>query len=461
MKPSNPAIVFTAACAAWILLPGCAGLPKPDPAAVQRKAGDRAGVAVAWPQNDADRRAADDAVARLLGGELTADAAVKIAVLNNRALQATFEDLGVSQADVLAAGTLHNPTFAAIIRWPNEEPRGPDVEVSLAADLLDGLLMPLRKQVANDRLAQTEDRVGQGVLDLAAQVKEAFYRYQSAEAFAARLRVLGETSHAALDVAKRQYDAGSINQLELESRSLSAEQATADLMRATAELDARREAVNRLLALNSSQVTWHAAALTDLPPTEPAYGDLESAALTDRLDLAAAKSEVTLADTALNLKRKTRFLPTSVDLGIDSERNPDGSRVTGPSLQVGLPIFDQGQAEVARLEAEQRRAQAKADALEAAVRSDVRGAQKALQSGRALADYYRVTLLPQERQLVDDTLLQYNAMQKSVFELLAAKESEVDAERAAIEAIRDYWLARVALERAVGGRLAPTVSTAP
>jgi cobalt-zinc-cadmium efflux system outer membrane protein len=51
------------------------------------------------------------------------------------------------------------------------------------------------------------------------------------------------------------------------------------------------------------------------------------------------------------------------------------------------------------------------------------------------------------------TLLQYNGMLKGPYDLLAARQGEVATEQAYIEAWRDYWLARVELERAVGGRL--------
>ena len=52
-------------------------------------------------------------------------------------------------------------------------------------------------------------------------------------------------------------------------------------------------------------------------------------------------------------------------------------------------------------------------------------------------------------------------MQKSSYELLAAKEREQMSERGYVEALRDYWIARVGLESAVGGRLSGEVSPMP
>ena len=51
-------------------------------------------------------------VAGLLGKPLTVDDAVQIALLNNRGLQAGFQELGITEAEVVQAGRLPNPGFS-------------------------------------------------------------------------------------------------------------------------------------------------------------------------------------------------------------------------------------------------------------------------------------------------------------------------------------------------------------
>ena len=48
-------------------------------------------------------------VKALLGNDLTAEAAVQIALLNNRKLQAVYNRLGIAQADLVQAGLPPNP----------------------------------------------------------------------------------------------------------------------------------------------------------------------------------------------------------------------------------------------------------------------------------------------------------------------------------------------------------------
>jgi cobalt-zinc-cadmium efflux system outer membrane protein len=77
-------------------------------------------------------------------------------------------------------------------------------------------------------------------------------------------------------------------------------------------------------------------------------------------------------------------------------------------------------------------------------------------SARDITGYYRQVLLPQRGRILELTIAQYNAMFKGAYDLLLAKQAEVEAQKAYVEAWRDYWIARARLERAVGGALPQT-----
>jgi cobalt-zinc-cadmium efflux system outer membrane protein len=446
-----------------VLLTGCATTSPPSLANVQQDLSSRSELVASWPKSDSDQSAAEKTITDLLSTDLSVDHAVQIALLNNRGLRVTMEEIGLSQADLIAASRLRNPTLAASVRWPDHAPRGPNVEFSLAADLVDSLLIPLRKRVAQEQLRQTEQRVAQEVLNLAAEVKAAVYAVEAQQQFRAQIASIFAVNDAAADLAQRQYDAGNINQLDLAGTQLAAQEAKLELNRSDAQLRREREQLNRLLGLSDSETHWKIAAeLPGLPAADPDGEGLEDAALRQRLDIAAAKSAIGLAESALNLKRKTRLWPASVNVGVDTERDPSGGRVSGPRLELGLPIFDQGQADLARLSAEVRRATSRYENLASEIRSEVRAAQNDLLAARTSSEYYTKTLLPQRKFLLHQTLLHYNAMQRSSYELLAAKERQLATERESIEALRDYWTARTRLERATGGRLpGPDAMAAP
>ena len=80
-------------------------------------------------------------------------------------------------------------------------------------------------------------------------------------------------------------------------------------------------------------------------------------------------------------------------------------------------------------------------------------------SARAKAAFCREQVLPIQEQVVRQTQLQFNGMLVGVFQLLQAKRDEIDAAREYVLAVRDYWVGRAELERAVGGRLPAAATT--
>ncbi len=58
-----------------------------------------------------------------------------VALLNNRDLRATFEEIGLSQADLFAVSRLLNPGLG--VRWPHDALRGPNVDLTLATPRLN------------------------------------------------------------------------------------------------------------------------------------------------------------------------------------------------------------------------------------------------------------------------------------------------------------------------------------
>jgi cobalt-zinc-cadmium efflux system outer membrane protein len=401
----------------------------------------------------------NDVVNVLLQTNLTASAAVTIALLNNRSLQGELEEIGISQADVAQASRLQNPEIAGSWRFPNRPPSAADVEYSVAGNLLDLFMLPAKKKVAARNLEQTKLKVADKVLQLAAETQTAFYDLQAQTELGKRLNTIIEVNDAQADLAQRQYDAGNINELELHNQQAPSMQSHLDLMKAQAMVQVGREQINRLLGLSGEQINWQIAdELPSLPEKELPLENLESLAVSQRLDLAASRSQAEAIAAALRLKKKTRFVP-GVKLGVDTERSPDGQRVTGPTLDLELPIFDQGQPAVAKLTAEFQQAKDNYAAQEINVRSEVRESRSALLAAREAVEFGQKNLLPLRKQILGETLLHYNAMQKNSYDLLAAKEREQMAEQGGIESLRDYWIARVALERAVGGRLTNETNT--
>jgi cobalt-zinc-cadmium efflux system outer membrane protein len=185
---------------------------------------------------------------------------------------------------------------------------------------------------------------------------------------------------------------------------------------------------------------------------DPDPAQWEPIAVAQRLDLAAAGKEWQALADALGVARDWRFL-LAADVGASAERELDGVWVFGPSLGFELPIFNRRGAEIAALQSELRRAEHRLTALAVEIRGEVRSARSRMAFAREAAESYRDTLVPLRERVVALTQEAYNFMLVGQFELLQAKREEIEAYRGYVGAVRDYWIARTDLERAVGGRL--------
>src|SRR4029077_1167610 len=180
---------------------------------VQQSVQERSGKTVRWEQDQAAYDQALQEVPHFLRKPLTVDTAVQIALLNNRSLQATFEEIGLSTADLIEAGTIPNPRFDLAIRFPDKPPSGTYIDYGAAIDFLSIIMIPLKKRVAKDQLEAAALRVADATLELVSQVKSAVYSLQASQQLLHRFKLIAETNAAALDLAQRQNDAGNISDL--------------------------------------------------------------------------------------------------------------------------------------------------------------------------------------------------------------------------------------------------------
>jgi cobalt-zinc-cadmium efflux system outer membrane protein len=433
---------------------GCAPQsPNDNFANVQRLTGDRSPHVVRWNQNSPEDATITKELREMLAKPLGAEEAVQIALLNNRSLQATFEDLGIAQADLVQAGLMTNPRFFASIRFPDVAPRTPDSEFAVAADFLDLLMIPLRKQIASDRLGIDERRVADAVLAMEHDVRVAFYTYQARRQAIALEKTIDEAQQIALDIARRQHQAGNISDLDLASEEATYSAMKLDLARTQAAALADREELNRLMGLwGNDSASWQTTEkLPELADKEPSMEHLESLAIRQRFDLDAARRETHLVAKSIGVTEQFRL--SGLEIGVDTEHDPTGFNVTGPTLSVEIPIFDQKQAQIARLQAEYRQGLNRLTALAIDIRSHVRADRDRVIAAREMARFYRDDLIPQRRRVTQLSELHYNAMLLGIDRWLMARQSEVSAYKEYIETMRDYWIAKSDLERAVGGRL--------
>ncbi len=405
------------------------------------------------PTDPADADAARQLLARLGDGPLSAGDAVRLALVNNPRLRSEYARLGFAAADVYDAGRLSNPRLSASVRDSNVSGEASQVGFGLVQSFTNLLLLPARSRFAEGQFESVKQDLGAQVLNLAADVEAAHYRLAGGGQIVTMREAVLKAAQASADLAQRFFDAGNVNRLELALEQAAASQARLDLLRAQAEVRILRGDLNRLMGLSATEDRWTISGVLPAPVAdEDALPSLLEAADASRLDLAAARGRVALFADALGVTRRFRYLG-DIDVGVDTEREPDGSRITGPTLALELPIFNQGKGRLARAEADLQLAEAELRTLEIDISNGLRRAADELDVAKARAGQYRESLIPLREAIVARTQEQVNYMLVGQFELLLAKQQEYDAYQGYLEAVRDYWLARVELARQVGAPL--------
>lgn len=441
---------LTAAAAAAALLAGCASFSTDGGfGQVSQLTKERTGQTPSYQRTAQETDTARARVAELLAQPLTLDGAVELAYLNNRGLQASFNSLGIAEADLVRAGRLSNPLFGF-----GRLSGGGVVEIERAVmfDVLGLLTMPVVRQVEQRRFEQAQFQAALDAVSVASEARRAYISAVAAQELVKYFGQVKEAAEASNDLARRMVQAGNLSKLDQMREQAFYADATSELARAQQQAVTERERLTRLLGLSGEQLNFKLPErLPDLPkePTEPK--DAEQTAIEKRLDVLMARRATDATAKSLGLTRATRMVNV-LELGYQNKSETGESRANGYELELELPLFDFGSTRTARAEATYMQAVNRTAEIAVNARSEVRESYSAYRTAYDVAKHYRDEVVPLRKRISEETLLRYNGMLIGVFELLADSREQVRSVTAYVEALRDFWVADTNLQTAITGR---------
>lgn len=415
---------------------------------VRKVVSSRTGHEVRWDHLDGDK-SSDAAVRSLLAAPLTSESAVNLALLNNRDLQAGFEELGVARAELVSALRLPNPMAEGSMRFHKND--GTTLDFSVTENLSQLIFLPLRNAAARAELDAAKLSVAGHALDLILEVRSSFYSYLADQQILDFRQTVLKALEASAEVAKSLHDAGNVTDLNFESEQVLADEARSNFAGAKAALSASRERLNALMGVWGTSANWRVETRLGDPTGDLRLSDLEAKALEQSLDLAIIKHRFTAAAKRANLASAEGWLP-ELKGGVTAERESQAWSY-GPLAEVQVPLFYQGQGDVDRARAEMRRQRQLLSARAVQIHAAAKATATKLAAARERAIYIKDVLLPSRERILNATQLQFNGMGASVFQLLLAKREQVETARSYVEALRDYWTAYAEAEQLRSGRL--------
>ncbi|MDQ3036393.1 MAG: TolC family protein [Myxococcota bacterium] len=392
----------------------------------------------------------DEQIETMLEAPLDADRAVRIALANNRELRAALRDLGVERGRVLQASLLPNPELEVDFRQQADPDQPLQIELFAAFELTEALLTPLRVEAASRDLDAARYRAAGRVLETEYEVRAAFYAAQAAEQrLAVAVRALDALA-AARDASNMLYEAGNIPELDLATQIVAYEEGRATTALLELERASSRERLNRLLGLHAGETTWTIAAPLETPDQTEIPEALERAAIDASVELAELRMRLEAIGQRVGLSRAEGWIP---DVTVDVHGEQDGQTwEMGGGASITLPLFDRNEGTTAAYEAQFDALMERYEGAAIDIRSAARDARNRLTSAQLRAQQYTGVIVPARQRVFRQTLLQYNAMQVGIFELVAALRAQLSAELTSIDAQRDLWTARAALDALLRGR---------
>lgn len=451
LEPHHPVLRVVLVLLIACMLGSCCPRLDPCPSflSVREQVECRSGETIRW-NCCAEERC--QRIRDLLSRPLELEDVVELTLLNNRRLQATYEQLGIAQADLVQACLLKNPVLAFQLRYDQFFRGEKVIETGIMQNFLDILLKPLQIKMAREELEKVKSMVAGEVIAAIAEAKRMFFSLQAAKRsfeLQQELLLIAESSYEAAD---RLREAGNIKKLELSIYGSLLARARVDEAQAEIDVINAREGLNSLMGLWEGATAWD---LTEVfypvPRQTQKRKNIEDLVLINSLDLNAARHEIRQTAARIGIEVTETVIP-EFGIGVDAEREPDGNWFAGPQFTIGIPVFDFGQAKSAAGRAELRQLCDNYYATAVELRAAARAASFRLWNNQRQYSSYEETLLPLMEEVTEETLLQLNAMQVGVFELLDAKQREVEARVKMVDTYRGYWEARIELERLIQGR---------
>jgi outer membrane protein TolC len=429
-----------------LALAGCAGsLANQGITEISDGMNQTLGKQVVWVRSEEDADRVRERTGELLSRPLTADAAVELALLNNRELQAAFSEVGVGAADVMQARLPAAPGLTFSRRSRGEEL---EIERAITFNVLGLLSLPIRASIEQRNFEQTKLAVTQDVLRTAAQTRRAYYEaVAAAQADEALQRALDIASTRAT-LGKRLAETGNWSAFNYIREQAFYSETAITRAKARFAAVAARERLARLMGIHGENLSYKLPErLPDLPEVmDETSPDAESDAVRNRLDIRMARSRVDQLAWSLGLTQATRLVDV-LEVGLAEKRETgQEQRQRGYEINIEVPIFDFGESKVARAEAIYLQGVNRLADLAIKARSEVRLATLNRRNAFEFARQYRTEILPMRQRISEELVYRYNGMLASVFELLADSRDQLLIVMDAIEAERDYWIAETDLK---------------
>ncbi len=395
----------------------------------------------------------EEELSAIFANGLSLEESLRVALMNNRELQAEFQEIGIAHADWVQSQLLSNPSLDVLLRFPSDGGRSM-IEAAVGVELLELWRIPVRTEAAKKNLEATVFRIARRAGERLAETRNSYYAAVAAEELLQVAQENVKLATQSFEAVKSLHSAGAADAFD-ENLALGP-LLSAQLVVRTTQIDAAqaRRDLAKMLSLDWSVERLR---LTDQLP-EPATTAVDAEALiqqalASRLDLRSIASAIDALDAKLSLERRKAW--GDVSGGITSERPAgNGGTQSGPAISLTLPLFDQNEAQVVRAMFKRERMVKLLEAAKVAVAQDVRSSADRVNFAARSLVFYDEDLLPQAERSLELARESFASGRTTLLALVEVQRLLLEARRGHVALRLEAATSRSNLERVVGVPLA-------
>jgi len=358
--------------------------------------------------------------------------------------------LAVSPAVAAASGAVHAPRgLRSETRWPF--PDNPEIEYgrtrrqggtnsvdrswAVTQEVEIAFQWSLRGSAASELVRSAEARVADVRRLAALEARSAYAALAIAEGRAALTDSAAAFSERLATFARRQFESGEVNRLELNAAVLEAARTRSGAERARADAAAAAADLGRLLALPLDSVP-RATALPPVPSL-PGFPDslLERVAFERRPDLRATTTLARSAAQSASAARRSRVPNVTIAALGGEEGGTD--QLLGVALGLRIPLFHRQQARIGAAESDVAAAEALVTGTRRAVRSEVLAAGTRFTRAHAAEQRFARDVLRAATENVTLTERALTEGEVSLTDVLVLRSTAVSAQLEYLDVLRD------------------------
>lgn len=393
---------------------------------------------------------------------ITLDAAIRLALQHNHALQAMRTTILQNQAQEITANLRPNPVlswdaqFLPIFQpdkftseWIDNQAQF-DLGISYLFEI--GKKRQHRLEAAKDVTAQTRwqasDNERQVTFSVAQQFIAALLAESTLEFAEQDLKSFEQT----VEISEARRKAGDMSEGDLLKIKLQLLQFQTDVNSAKLAKIQALAALRQLVGFESVPDVFDVAGDLDYEAVHGGLDEFRAMALRSRPDLMAARQGIVAAESGEKLAEAN----AKRDLGTTFNYSHISSTNTGAFFfNIQLPIFDRNQGEIARTKYVITQSQQLAEEASQQVLTDVVDAYYALRANDEIIHLYRGGYVDQAKQSRDISEYAYRRGAASLLDYLDSERSYRANQLAYRQALASYMLAVEQMRQAVGTRILP------